>query len=235
MPPTPDARDKERDDEVSRLLIMIVHQARNPLFTISAMIDLLEEDLGDQKDAPEFLATARGELQRVNGLLSDLAEYADPAVKNRAYTTLAEIASRAVDDERPHARDADVRIEYGLEEKCSTRILAHAVSLCHAIRRLIAHAVSRSPRGGGVRVTVGNGGVECWIEDRGESPGPEILERLCEPFFVRPPGQSGLALAIARRVVELHGGRLSARPSMRGGLLVALSLPPVMDGAVEER
>ena len=63
------------------------------------------------------------------------------------------------------------------------------------------------------------------IADHGREVTPAEQRRLFEPFFCRHPGSTGLGMAVARRLVELHGGSLHATSATGRGAEVVLTLP----------
>jgi two-component system sensor histidine kinase HydH len=68
-------------------------------------------------------------------------------------------------------------------------------------------------------------GVEMTVEDRGPGIRPEIRERLFHPFVTGRPGGVGLGLALAQRVVVLHGGRIRLEDREGGGTRAVLFFP----------
>jgi two-component system sensor histidine kinase ChvG len=117
------------------------------------------------------------------------------------------------------------------------RILGREGPLSQVIRNLIDNAKSFSPPGGEVRVAISRGrdGVMVVVEDEGPGVPPDNLETIFERFYTsRPKGaafgaNSGLGLAIARQIVETHGGRIWAENRMDGeavtGARFLISLP----------
>lgn len=99
--------------------------------------------------------------------------------------------------------------------------------LGRAVRNLIENALRASREGGQVAVSLERRGKEgaIVVADRGAGVPPELLSRIFEPYFSTEVGGTGLGLAIARRIAELHGGRITARNRQAGGLEVTVVLP----------
>ena len=70
-----------------------------------------------------------------------------------------------------------------------------------------------------------SGEVEWVITDDGPGIAPELAEKLFTPFFTTRAGHSGMGLALGRKLIQLHGGRLTAGNCPEGGFQVQLVLP----------
>jgi signal transduction histidine kinase len=103
--------------------------------------------------------------------------------------------------------------------------------LQRAVRNILDNALRAAGAGGGhVLVRVGqddqNGGsARIAVLDDGPGVRPENLPRIFDPYFSTHDTGTGLGLPIARRVVEEHGGSITARNRVEGGLEVAITLP----------
>ena len=67
--------------------------------------------------------------------------------------------------------------------------------------------------------------AELSVSDNGPGVRPDVLKHIFEPFFTTKQGGMGMGLAIARTIIEAHGGRLSAENRAGGGAIFRLTLP----------
>jgi signal transduction histidine kinase len=105
-----------------------------------------------------------------------------------------------------------------------------ALPLSRALENVIDNAVRHSPENGTVWVQQRlapehSGWLQCTILDSGPGFPSSEMERLFDPFFTTRPGGTGLGLAVARRVVEDHGGKLELSNGSTGGACVTFLLP----------
>ena len=105
--------------------------------------------------------------------------------------------------------------------------MGDATAVREAVRNLIENAVKHTAKGTRIRLTIGPGATMT-VEDSGKGLGTGDPARLFEPFAKGSAAQdgAGLGLAIVRRAVELHGGRITAGQSPLGGALFHLSFGP---------
>jgi signal transduction histidine kinase len=104
--------------------------------------------------------------------------------------------------------------------------------LFRAIENVVRNAVRHSPPGKRVSIAVHRNDNGQWlitVSDEGSGVAPAELERIFEPFFRTQTAENhagyGLGLAIARRVVQAHGGTVTAANREQGGLVVTIVLP----------
>jgi signal transduction histidine kinase len=205
----------EAERERRFLLSAIAHDLRTPLFTLRGSLEAIERGLGDG----DALARAQRKAAHLDRLVGDLfafsrAEYAEPAAEPVDLTAAARRAAETVD---PGA----VRIAVHGEGTAEADAVAVQRVLTNLLENAVRHARSR------VEVTVDAACVA--VSDDGPGFAPEDLPHVFEPLFrgdkARSPGGAGLGLAIARRLVEAHGGAVEARNGVGGGACVTVRLP----------
>jgi len=107
------------------------------------------------------------------------------------------------------------------------------VELEQVILNLVANAidaVAAAPRAENRRITVHthllhDGTAELSVSDTGPGVQPDILTKIFEPFFTTKEGGMGMGLAIARTIVEVHGGGLYREHQASGGAIFRLTIP----------
>ncbi len=203
------------DTAFARFVDYLVHEMRNPLFGISSTLDAWEPNLSPASEQLEYLRAARSAVDRMRAILQNLAVWTRPIRLVREPCALSP------------AIDATVHAREGLADHRGVALLARIEPdlpvtlvdpdrLLEAVGNVVDAALRRSPAGSSVEVMAsseeGDAGVEAIVvsvRDHARTAGTEEFEAFFEPFRRSPDG--GFDLAIARRVVEAHGGTLTAR------------------------
>jgi two-component system OmpR family sensor kinase len=212
-----------------RLLHDVSHELRSPLARLEAAIGLARQ----QPDrCTEMLERIEQESGRVNVLVGELLtlarlEAGSGQIK-RERVDLVELITAIADDAQFEAQAAgrDVVLRAGGEFVAEVG----AELLYRAFENVIRNAVKYTAAGSVVEVDVGAAADALTVQVADRGPGLPIgaLEAVFEPFYrldADNAGGFGLGLAIARRALESHGGRIVASPRSGGGLLVSISLP----------
>lgn len=208
----------------------VVHEARNPLFGISAALDAFVARIGDDPALTPFVDVLRGEVARLGDLVDGLFEYGKAPTRELEPGRIEAVVAEAVEACTSLGRSREV----GLVVRCPEalpQVLLNRRRLVYVVSNLVRNAVQHSPAGAMVEIAVEpdgeapGAGLVCRVRDRGSGIAAEDLPRLFEPFFSRRRGGTGLGLAVAQRIVEEHGGRIRARNRPGGGAEVTFWLP----------
>ena len=202
----------------------MAHELRNSLATLRGYLTLIERR-PDEGSIAGFLGEIRTEADHLQRVLEDFLSFARPGTARLQEISLLPLLERAAAD--PALDGFSVQV-YGPETGGHLR--GDPQLLDRAIRNLLHNAVQAEREAGStgpveVRVQEQPEEIEITIEDRGPGVRPEIRERLFHPFVTGRPGGVGLGLALAQRVVVLHGGRIRLEDREGGGTRAVLSFP----------
>lgn len=221
------AEESRFTDHLARLAEMaggVAHELRNSLATLRGYLTLIERR-PDEESIADYLSEIRLETDHLGRVLDDFLAFARPGSARMEDLSLTRLALRAAAD--PALEGFPVRV-LGTEREA--RLRGDAQLLERALRNLLhnaAQAEREAGRAGPVDLLLEPqpAGVELVIADRGPGLPPEIRERLFHPFATGRRGGVGLGLALAHRIVVLHGGRIRLDDRPEGGTRAVLFFP----------
>ena len=200
----------------------IAHNVKNPLSSMKTLVQLLEEDSGLPARARLDLRMVLGEIDRLNGNISQVLRYAKPARDTDRPGDLAAVVNRVLVLTRAEAERRGVKLECEVPTSpCPVQGGEEAAS--DIVSNLVVNALEATPSGGNVRLRVGGepklpACVALVVEDDGRGIPPEVKEKIFQPFFTTRPGGTGLGLAIVkRRAEEIAGSVECASPAAPNG------------------
>jgi signal transduction histidine kinase len=208
----------EHERRISELRILaggVAHEIRNPLGAIAGLSDLLarQPELKQNPDSQELLTRLRSEIQRMDQMVQDILAYARQPQMN-----LTCLPAAAFLREMQHL---DAALQFEIPTPLPD-LLIDAAGMRTALRNLIINARQAAGPDGIVRLGIRSkpGRMLLYIADDGPGIPEPILPNIFQPFFTQKPKGAGLGLAIARNIVEAHGGQLRVAPAKQGAVLV---------------
>jgi len=215
---------KKRLAALGEMAAGIAHEIRNPLGGIQLYAGTLLAEVIDRPAAAELVRKISNGVKGLNALVSDMLAFTREMSLTKREEDLPEIVVESL--EMAAARllelDVSVRVHGSVEGK---KVNVDRRLLSRVLLNLVvngAEAVAESGVKGGkveVRAVIAEGRAQVIIEDNGPGIPRENLERIFDPFFTTKHTGTGLGLAIVHRIVEAHGGRITAenRPSPETG------------------
>ena len=203
----------------------VAHELRNSLATLSGYLTLIERR-PDEESVADYLAEIRHEASHLERVLDDFLSFARPGSVRMGDLSLDRLLRRAAAD--PSLAGVEVQVEADADGEITLR--GDPQLLERVVRNLLhnaAQAEREAGRNGPVHASVvqREEGIVLAIEDRGPGLPPEIRERLFHPFATGRRGGVGLGLALAHRIVVLHGGRIRLEDRPGGGTRAELFFP----------
>lgn len=223
-------RRREALATLGTLFANVAHEVRNPLFSISGLLDAMERRFGQVEGQAQYLSTLRQEVGRLRTIMLGLLEYGRPGTLQPVPSNPVELGREAVESLESKAREASVELELDHPAGLPT-ISVDPVRMVEVLVNVLDNALSFSPEGQVVTLRIdevdlhGERHVRYRVRDRGPGFDPDDLEDVFTPFFSRRPGGTGLGLSIVQRLVELHHGKVRIDNAPGGGGEVEIVLP----------
>ncbi|MBI3072172.1 MAG: hypothetical protein HYY84_08635 [Deltaproteobacteria bacterium] len=224
------ALSRERLARVGELSAGVAHSVRNPLHGVMNCVELLKSKVAGVTDTAETLALMGEGLSRIEGVTQRLLVLTREDPPQRARVDLNNIVRDGVRFVEERAKQAGIKLQVGLGRIPIVHVDAMRVS--EALLNIIDNALDATPVGGAVSVTTneelnGVSFAQLVVRDTGVGIAPVDLTRVFDPFFTsKAVGEgTGLGLAMARRIVEEHGGTVTVESEVGVGTVVTMRFP----------
>lgn len=220
------AQMQRRLESMEEMAAGIAHEVRNPLGSIKGAAHLLASALprGPQPDAQEYIEIIREEVARLDGILLNFQHLTKPVAVQKEPVSLNDIIRKTI--RLTEAGEASLNVKLELAETLPP-VQADASMLKQVFLNLVKNAAEAcSGRGNlAIRTVVDRNGVSITFHDNGEGIPADMLEHIFEPFFTTKRSGIGMGLAISRRIIEAHNGRIEARNGSPAGAVFTIFLP----------
>lgn len=220
-----------RDRQMQMMLSGIAHEVRNPLGGMELFCGLLREDLAEEgeeanADKIQKLDKIKRELGYLEKVVKDFLDFARDVPLDRE-----RFAGRVFADEicgllAGEVSRADCELVTDIAEDLD--LTADREKLRRVVINLVRNAYQACDAGCAIRVELSAPDEDSRliaIVDDGPGIPADKLEEIMTPFFTTKEKGSGLGLALARQIVEQHGGRLELASTVGEGTRVAVTLP----------
>jgi signal transduction histidine kinase len=232
------AADRQREvDQLRRNLIAWTsHDLRTPLTSIRVRVEALNDGLVGAGDQQRYLQGVRADVMALNSLIDDLFEMAqlEAGGLSMALTpsSLGDLISDCLESSDAVARQRSINLTGSVEPDVDP-VALNQERMSRVLLNLCANAIRHAPEGGTVHVDAWRetGSIVVSVRDNGPGFAAADLPHVFEQFYrgeharSRTTGGAGLGLAIARGIIEAHGGHIWAENGQNGGAIVSFRLP----------
>ncbi|HSJ50632.1 MAG TPA: ATP-binding protein [Actinomycetota bacterium] len=221
------------------LVANVSHELKTPISALRAHLENLLD--GVERPDPRTLQVMLAQSERLGRMVDQLLELSrlesGDVPLRREPVSLAPLVARVLSEVRVTRGRSDIELSDEVPDDLPT-VYADAERVYQVLFNLLDNAVRFTPSGGHVRVSAAghNGAVDVAVADTGPGISAEHLPRLFDRFYrvdtsrSRDEGGTGIGLAIARSVVEAHGGRIWAESEPGKGSTFTFELPVTTSG-----
>lgn len=227
---------KETDALRRELVANVSHDLRTPLATLKGYIEtlMLKNDSLTQEERLHYLQIAQNSSERLNKLVGELFELAKldagELTLHRESFSLAELAHDVIQKFNLRAEQQGINLHVDIESDVPY-VDADIGLIERVLDNLVDNAMKHTPQGGAIRLQLhtNNKHVNLIVANTGHGIAKEDLKNIFKRFYKKPgneelPG-AGLGLAIAQRILELHGSELAVDSILNQGTRFDFALP----------
>jgi signal transduction histidine kinase len=205
----------------------LVHEIKNPLTALSALVQLAPVKLTDPQFQASFYPVMKREIERILERTHHWQDFIRPLDPKASVFRMDEAVEQVLRLARPLFLEHQVVLEQDLRAISLKGCPDQVESL---VLNLLLNSLNASEKGGKVKIELRKAkGKGPWLElsvrDEGKGIEPSRLERIFEPYHSTGPQGTGLGLFLSRRIAENHGGTLKVKSSPGKGALFTLRLP----------
>jgi PAS domain S-box-containing protein len=222
-------RDQASLAKLGKMAAVVAHEVRNPLAAIRGALQVIRSRLAPGSTERGVATEIITRVDTLNAIVTDLLQFARPRQPVMARLSISDVAQETVTLMRqdPALSRVDVRVDCGDVTLSADRELLKMVLL-----NLLINGAQAMNGTGTLTVTARTSAPwhELRVSDEGPGIPPHVREQLFEPFFTTKHRGTGLGLATARRIVELHGGTIDLICPREGGTVALIRLPEEAPG-----
>jgi two-component system sensor histidine kinase HydH len=225
---------------VGQMAAGIAHEIRNPLMAIKLLVQTAADRPDGASLRPRDFQVLEEEIVRLEAIVSGFLDFARPPRLDPRPVDLLELAGQVAAGLQPRAdlQGVEIVVEQPVEPVVAN---ADPNQLRQVLLNLLINALDVQPRGGEVRVAAEIVGelpnepqVVLTVMDSGTGLPEGVGERIFEPFVSTKESGLGLGLSICRRIVEAHGGTLTAANRLTGGAIFTIRFPTRLSAALQK-
>ncbi len=217
----------ERTLLMGQMARVIVHDLRSPMSAVRGLAQLLRDRAPEGDPSRPHLETIMTEVDRLTRLTGDLLQFSREAPPlQRQPSGLADLIRQTLKTLEAALQRSKIVPTLDLDEKAIASV--DAARIVRVLHNLIANAMDAMPSGGRLTLRCALEGRTALLQvrDAGRGMPPEVLRRVCEPFFTHGKANgTGLGMAIVRKIVDEHHGEIRIESAPDRGTCVTLRLP----------
>jgi signal transduction histidine kinase len=218
---------EDRTRSLEGIAARLAHEVKNPLAAVRALSLHVARNTQEDKTR-ERLEIVSAEAERLQGIVDGFLSFSrgldDLRLHDVAPVQLAEQMSALLSE-----RCADLNVYIDVEGPTDLSIQADGRKLRQVLMNLVLNAMQASAAGQRVGIKVNrlpSAGAKIEVVDRGAGMSLEVVERIKRPYFTTREGGSGIGVAVARGLVEQHGGTMYFTSEVGKGTTATVELPP---------
>ncbi|HEX5412779.1 MAG TPA: ATP-binding protein [Terriglobia bacterium] len=212
---------------LGRITSGVAHEVKNPLNAMVLQLEILKAKLAENSTAVKpQLDTLTSEIWRLDRVVKTFLDFTRPVELRLSETDLEQMLQEVFTLAEPQARQNLVRLTIEKDGPVP-RLKVDRDLFKQALLNLVLNGCQAMPSGGvlKIRAKKADRHVELEIEDQGEGIPADVRPRIFSLFFTTKPGGSGVGLAMAYRIIQLHNGSIDFSSEPKHGTTFRIVLP----------
>jgi len=218
----------ERLAALGRITAGVAHEVKNPLNSMRLWLENLKESLpAEQASASQqAVQVLDKEIDRLDAVVKRFLDFTRPMDIRLEATQLAVLLKEVLEIAQPQLQKSNIQLAQLLPIDVPEVYVDRAL-LKQAVLNLVLNAAEAMPNGGQMRLVLSRRGemAEITVGDTGRGIPPEHRQKIFQLFFTTRPGGSGIGLASAFRIVQLHNGSIDFTSEVGRGTTFRIELP----------
>jgi two-component system sensor histidine kinase BaeS len=239
-------RQSQLEDERKQFTAALSHDLRTPLSSARVMLEAIRDGvISDSQEQREYVRRTLVEVRNLSDLVDDLFELslldAGALKLHMSPTPLQELVLSSVEGMSAAAKSKGLAFDVQVDEACGD-VVMDGLRVRRVLMNLVQNAIRHTPADGSVTVAAHDEGDQVTVEvrDTGEGISADDLPKIWTRSYRADPSrtrdinglqQTGLGLATAKAIIELHGGWVSATSALGEGSSFVFGLPKKAAGA----
>lgn len=212
---------------LGRITSGVAHEVKNPLNAMVLQLEILKAKLAENSTAVKpQLDTLSSEIWRLDRVVKTFLDFTRPVELRLNDTDLEQMLQEVFTLAEPQARQNHVRLKIEKDGPVP-RLKVDRDLFKQALLNLVLNGCQAMPSGGTLKIRPRKADrrVELEIEDQGVGIPPDVQPRIFSLFFTTKPGGSGVGLAMAYRIIQLHNGSIDFSSEPKQGTTFRIVLP----------
>ncbi len=214
---------------LGKLTSGVAHEVKNPLNAMTLQVEILKEKLAgseNEDDVRPQLSVLDHEIRRLDRVVKTFLDFTRPMEIRRVPTSIPDLVQEVFTLAAPHADERNVKLILDRNGELSSARLDRDL-IKQALLNLVLNGCQAMPEGGELRVRPHGGPemIELDIVDQGVGIPPEAQEKIFSLFYSTKPEGSGIGLAMAFRIIQLHDGSIQFSSEVNRGTTFRVFLP----------
>ncbi|KJR46447.1 Two-component sensor PilS [Desulfosporosinus sp. I2] len=220
-------RQTERITALGHMSAGLAHEIRNPLGIMKVSIQMLAQEKNDDEVVSEYCRVLLEECERLNRLVSEFLSFARPKEPIRERITLGTLLDEGVSLIQPALRQNHIELERTQNLIDEHEVEVDPDQIKQVILNILLNAIHAQGEGGVILLewVQQDGFVGFAVSDEGPGIPAEAMPYIYDPFFTTKEKGTGLGLSVVHRILDQHGGKISAANRSEGGVRVEILLP----------